>query len=229
VIARYDGHAGWYDETFSAAVNEEAKSFVRECLGRGSGEICLDVACGTGRYGRVLAEAGYRTVGFDISADQLRFAQPRLGAAVRADARFLPVRDESVAVAAGMFFHTDVEDFAAVVRDVARCLRPGGRFIYLGVHPCFVGPFVNRMTEREDMTLTFTTGYGTVGWANRGSGDGSKIGGRVGFHHKTLASFLGAFAEGLLSIRAVREFSAESHVVLPWDIGVLTEKNSRAG
>ena len=221
--ARYDGHAEWYDQTFSASLDEDEVSFVREGLGPGGGQVCLDVACGTGRYGRVLAEAGYRAVGFDISADQLRFARHRL-AAVRADARYLPVRDASVPAAAGMFFHTDTEDFAAVVHDVARCLRPGGRFVYLGTHPCFVGPFVNRMTERDDLTLSFVTGYGTVGWANRGSGDGSKIGGRVGFHHKTLASFLGAFAASGLSIRAVREFSANGHVVLPWDIAVVAQK-----
>jgi hypothetical protein len=35
-------------------------------------------------------------------------------------------------------------------------------------------------------------GSGTGGWASRVSGDGSRIGGRVGFHHKTLASFLQA-------------------------------------
>jgi SAM-dependent methyltransferase len=223
-IARYDGHAEWYDETFSAHLNEEEESFLRDCLGTGDGEICLDVACGTGRYGRLLADTGYRAVGFDISADQLRFARRRLGAACRADARYLPVRDASVAVAAGMFFHTDVEDFAAVVRDVARCLRPGGCFVYLGLHPCFVGPFVNRMTEREDLRLSFTVGYGNVGWSNRGSGGGSMIGGRVGFHHKTLASFFGAFASARLSIRVVREFTAGGHAVLPWDIAVVADR-----
>ena len=222
--ARYDGHAEWYDETFSASLGEDEVSFLREWLGPGGGQTCLDVACGTGRWGRVLADAGYRTAGFDISADQLRFARGRLGAAVRADARHLPVRDASVAAAAGMFFHTDTEDFAAVVQDVARCLRPGGRFVYLGVHPCFVGPFVNRMTEADDLTLSFETGYGHVGWADRGSGDGSMIGGRVGFHHKTLASFLEAFAGSGLAIRAVEEFSAGGHVVLPWNIAVATDK-----
>jgi ubiquinone/menaquinone biosynthesis C-methylase UbiE len=221
--ARYDGHAGWYDETFSAPRDEE-EAFLTEFLGAGRGEICLDVACGTGRYGPVLAGAGYRTVGFDISADQLRYARPRLGAVVRADARSLPVRDASVTLAAGMFFHTDTEDFAAVVHDVARCLRPAGRFVYLGVHPCFVGPFVYRMTEQEDRTLSFVTGYGQAGWADRGSGDGSMIGGRVGFHHKTLASFLEAFTTAGLIIRAVREFAKPNHVVLPWDIAVVTEK-----
>jgi SAM-dependent methyltransferase len=38
-------------------------------------------------------------------------------------------------------------DFVAVAREIARCLRPGGRFIYLGLHPCFIGPFSNRMNE----------------------------------------------------------------------------------
>lgn len=226
-MARYDGHAEWYDRTFSASafLNREEVSFLRECLGTGSGQICLDVACGTGRYGSVLADAGYRAIGLDISADQLRFARHRLGAVVRADARILPVQDASVAVAVGMFVHTDVEDFASVVSEVARYLRPGGRFIYLGPHPCFVGPFVYRMNEPKDLTLSFVTGYGNVGWADRGSGDGSMIGGRVGFHHKTLATFLGAFAAAGLTIRAAREFSAGGHVVLPWDIAVVTEKN----
>ena len=84
--------------------------------------------------------------------------------------------------------------------------------------------FVTRLTEPEDLTLSFVTGYGTVGWAGRGSGDGSRIGGRVGFHHKTLASFLAAFAGAGLAIRAAREFSVPGHAVLPWDIGVVTEK-----
>jgi SAM-dependent methyltransferase len=181
------------------------------------------VACGTGRFGPTLADAGYRAVGFDISADQLRFARRRL-AAVRADIRSLPVPDGSVGTATGMFFHTDVEDFAAVVYEVARCLRPGGRFIYLGLHPCFVGPFVYRLNEQQDLTLTFGAGYGTVAWADRGSGDGSMIGARVGFHHKTLASFLQAFAAAGLTIRAVREFSVPGHTVLPWNMALLTEK-----
>jgi len=222
-IARYDGHAEWYDETFTAPRHPEEESFLRECLGTGGGEVCLDVACGTGRFGPVLAEAGYRPVGFDISADQLRFARRRLPV-VRADVRSLPVPDASAGIATGMFFHTDEEDFGAAVGEVARCLRPAGRFIYLGLHPCFVGPFVYRLTEREDLTLSFEPGYGAVGWANRGSGDGSMIGGRVGFHHKTLASFLQAFAAAGLTILAVREFFVPGHAVLPWNMGVLTEK-----
>jgi ubiquinone/menaquinone biosynthesis C-methylase UbiE len=227
--ARYDGHSDWYDETFSASHPGEQEAWFRECLGAGGGAVCLDVACGTGRAGGLLRDAGYRAVGFDISADQLRYARSRLAAAVRADARRLPVPDACADVATGMYFQTDTEDFAAVVHEVARCLRPGGRFAYLGVHPCYVGPFVYRLDEQRDQSLTFTPGYGTAaadtgGWASRGSGDGSKIGGRVGFHHKTLASLLQAFGDAGFILRSVREFVAPGGGILPWDLALLAEK-----
>ena len=227
-IARYDGQSDWYDENFSAFHLEEQEAWFREILGDGGGAVCLDVACGTGRAGRLLRDAGYRAVGFDISADQLRYARSRLPAAVRADARRLPVPDAAADVATGMYFQTDTADFAAVVREVARCLCPGGRFAYLGVHPCYVGPFVYRLDEQRDQSLTFTPGYGTAGsgtggWAGRGSGDGTHIAGRVGFHHKTLASFLQAFGDAGLALRSVREFVPPG-AILPWDLALLAAK-----
>jgi SAM-dependent methyltransferase len=93
----------------------EELAFLREALGPGRGQVCVDLACGTGLGAQPIAEAGYRAVGFDISADQLRFARRRLDAVARADACSLPVRDESVPVVVGMFFHTDLEDFAAAL------------------------------------------------------------------------------------------------------------------
>jgi hypothetical protein len=48
-------------------------------------------------------------------------------------------------------------------------------------------------------------GSGGVGWVGHGSGDGSGVGARVGFHHKTLAAFLGAFTDADLNIREMRE------------------------
>jgi SAM-dependent methyltransferase len=222
--ARYDGHSDWYDEHFSPGhPGQEELAFLRQALGAGRGQVCVDLACGTGLAAPAIAQAGYRAVGFDISADQLRFARRRLGAVARADACSLPVRDESLPVVVGLYFHTDLEDFAAVLREVARCLRPGGRFVYAGLHPCFMGPFVNRTRESEEQRLQFLSGYGHVGWSNRGSGDGTGPGGRMGFHHKTLASFLSAITNPGLRIRDVREFSGGG-IVLPRNLGLIAEK-----
>jgi SAM-dependent methyltransferase len=222
--ARYDGHSEWYDEHFGSGHRPaEELAFLREALGTGHGQPCLDLACGTGLWAEPIAAAGYRVAGLDISADQLRFARRRHAAVARADVCRLPLRDACVPVVVGMFFHTDLEDFAAALRQVARCLRPGGRFIYAGLHPCFIGPFVNRTSESDEHRLQFLPGYGDVGWANRASGDGTGVGGRVGFHHKTLASFFGAIAGSGLQIRDVREF-ASTGVVLPRNIGLVAEK-----
>lgn len=221
--ARYDGYADWYDETTSHWPKDEETGFLRDHLGAGRGEVCLDIGCGTGRYGAAVAAAGYRAVGVDLSRDQLRFARRRLAAAVCGDGRRLPARDGAVPVAVGMYFHTDVADFAGVVREVARCLRPGGRFLYVGLHPCFLGPFVYRLEESAERGLTFMPGYGQVGWASRGSGDGTHVAGRVGFHHKTLESFLSAIIQAGLCLREVRELSGNG-TVLPRNLGLVAEK-----
>lgn len=222
--ARYDGHSDWYDETFSrfAASGREA-DFVRSSLGEGHGELCLDVACGTGLYGPPVAEQGYTSVGFDISADQIRIARLRLPIVGRADAARLPLRSETFAVAVGMFFHTDLEDFATVVREVGRCLRPGGRFVYVGVHPCFIGPFVHRTAEDVAGEVTFVPGYGRAGWAQGGSGGSVGLWSRVGGHHKSLSAFVEAFTTGPLILRSMREFSGGG-TVIPRNLGVVAER-----
>ena len=78
--ARYNGHSEWYDQTFSAFhPPREELAFLREALGIGNGQVCVDRACGTGLCAQPIADAGYRSAVFDISADQLRFARCRLG------------------------------------------------------------------------------------------------------------------------------------------------------
>jgi SAM-dependent methyltransferase len=226
--ARYDGHAQWYEETFSAYDMAEEEAFLARHLGAwhglvDSGVVVLEIGCGTGRYGGALRSAGYRVVGFDLSADQLRYARGRLTATFRANAMRMPVRSDAASVAIAMFVHTDMADFDAVVGEIARCLRPGGRFLYVGLHPCFLGPFVNRTTEATDEFLRFVPGYGRVGWSNRASGDGTGPAGRVGFHHKSLASLVGAFTSAGLVIRVLEELSGGG-TVLPRNIGLVADK-----
>jgi SAM-dependent methyltransferase len=220
--ARYDGHADWYDEVFP--VLDEERELIRRLVPPGEQRQCLDVACGTGRYTAVLESAGYHVIGADCSSDQLRVAATRCHALARCDVRRLALRTASFPLAFGAYFHTDVDDFVAAVAEVARCLEPGGTFVYIGLHPCFIGPFVARLDETEGKDLTFVSGYGQrAGWANRGSGGGTGLWARVGGHHKTLAVFLGAFGQAGLNIKEVVELPGGG-VVLPRNIALLTTK-----
>jgi len=140
----YDAYADWYEEYLSTAAAPHVlrvQSMVAELLGPGTG-TCLDVCRGTGAHAAALAGLGWTPVGVDLSAAQLRHAGRRLPVAV-ADVTALPVADAAVPAVACVLASTDVPDYAAAVREIARVLAPGGRFLHVGVHPCFVGAFAD--------------------------------------------------------------------------------------
>jgi SAM-dependent methyltransferase len=128
-------------------VNSSRGTADRTARGRGSG-WCLDVGCGTGIHLSALAETGWSVVGVDASADQLRVARRRAGPVgaglIRADAARLPFRAGSCPLVVSAFTHTDVDDFTNLAREARRVLEADGRFIYVGLHPCFTGPFAEQ-------------------------------------------------------------------------------------
>ena len=148
--ARYDGLADWYDSWSErpavASFSADAVAAVLRLLGPGPGR-CLDVGCGGGRLLVALDDAGWTTAGVDLSADQLRIADARAGGLaevlVRADAAFLPFADGAFDAVVSTFTHTDVDEPGAVFRECARVLAAGGRLVYAGAHPCFVGPYAH--------------------------------------------------------------------------------------
>jgi SAM-dependent methyltransferase len=111
-------------------------------LGDVTGRRILEVGAGSAMCSRWLARRGARPVAFDISAGMLRHA--RLGAArtgvdvplVQADAEYLPFADASFDLAFTAFGAVAfVADSARVMREVARVLRPGGRWVFATTHP----------------------------------------------------------------------------------------------
>lgn len=111
-------------------------------LGAVRGRRVLELGCGAAAGARWLARAGADAVGLDLSAGMLRHA--RAGAArsrvrvplVQADGLALPFRDRSFdAVATAFGAVPFVADSAALMREVARVLRPGGRWVFAVTHP----------------------------------------------------------------------------------------------
>jgi SAM-dependent methyltransferase len=144
--------------------------------------------------------------GVDASEDMLRRARAKGMQAVLADAAALPFDDASFDAAVSIFTHTDVDDFGALVREVARVLRPGAPFVYIGVHPCFVGPHAvydpdGGVPELHSGWYRSTGRYDEAPGIWRGAG--VRI--RVGASHLPLGLFLQTFLDAGLRLERVEE------------------------
>jgi SAM-dependent methyltransferase len=111
-------------------------------LGDVAGRRVLEVGCGAAQCSRWLASRGARPVAVDMSSGQLlqaRLKSERTGVTVplvQADATRLPFADASVDLACSAFGAVPfVAEPAKVMAEVARVLRPGGRWVFSTTHP----------------------------------------------------------------------------------------------
>jgi ubiquinone/menaquinone biosynthesis C-methylase UbiE len=204
--ARYDGIADWYDTEFQPApLESETWRTLRDLLGEGPGSL-IDIGCGTGAYAAGLAELGWDVTGIDVSEDMLRRARAKGVQAVQADAASLPFEDATFDVGISVFTNTDLDDLAAVVREIVRVLRPGAALVYIAVHPCFVGP--HSVYDPEGGIPEFHPGwYRHEGRYTEAPGiwraSGVRI--RVGATHLPLGVFLQTFLEAGLRLERIEE------------------------
>jgi SAM-dependent methyltransferase len=124
------GPEGWTEETLGL-------------LGAAAGQRILEIGAGAGQCARwLMRHTGATVVASDLSAGMLRVGSEvsaRTGVApplVQCDGLALPFDDRSfdtVFTAYGVV--PFVADSAAVMAEVARVLRPGGRFVFSTTHP----------------------------------------------------------------------------------------------
>ncbi|WP_222193617.1 class I SAM-dependent methyltransferase [Modestobacter italicus] len=148
---------GWWDAAAPAYLAEHGSDLgdtdflwcpegLREAeahlLGDVAGRRVLEVGCGSAPCSRWLARAGASPVALDLSGGMLDRAATlnrRTGISVplvQADAGALPLADGSMDLACSAFGGLPfVADAAAVLAEVARVLRPGGRFVASVNHP----------------------------------------------------------------------------------------------
>lgn len=106
------------------------------------GRTVLEVGAGAAQCSRWLVTQGARPVALDVSAGQLSYAR-RLDARtgltvplVQADAAALPFANASFDIVCSAFGALPfVADSGAVMVEVARVLRPGGRWVFSVNHP----------------------------------------------------------------------------------------------
>jgi ubiquinone/menaquinone biosynthesis C-methylase UbiE len=113
-------------------------------VGDVAGTRLLDLACGNGYLSRRFARQGATVVGVDANAPLIararaREAQEPLGITYHVgDAEHLAMLEDSTfdLVVCNMAL-MDIENAAGAIQEVARVLRPSGRFVASLSHPCF--------------------------------------------------------------------------------------------
>lgn len=131
-------------------------------LGSVTGKRVLEIGSGAGQCGRWLVDQDASVVAFDLSLRQLQHSRRIDGdtgislPAVCATATVLPFADDSFDLAFSAYGALPfVYDAGVVLRETARVLRPGGRFVFSVSHPM-------RWTLPDDPTaagLTVTNSY----------------------------------------------------------------------
>jgi len=141
----WEQQAGWWQEGVTAGADPEYEEQILPLADEelAGARAVLDVGCGEGQVARLAAAGGAALVaGVDPTWNQVVVARQRGGGPVygRADADALPFPDGTfdAVVACLVFEHIRTVD--AAVAEVARVLRPGGRFLFFLNHPLLQTP-----------------------------------------------------------------------------------------
>jgi len=113
--------------------------FIEKALGVSQGARILDLCCGYGRHSLELSRRGYEVIGLDLSELFLHMAKKEAGAEgtklnlVRADVRHIPFKenfDAVINIFTSFGYFEDEEENQAVLNEVFRVLKKGGRFLF---------------------------------------------------------------------------------------------------
>lgn len=120
-----------------------------QLLGNPTGLSVLDMACGEGYYTRLLRQQGAsRVTGVDLSVGMIELARRQevdhqLGIEyLVGDARSLALDEpfDLVVAAYLLNYAQDRQELLTMSRGIARCLKPGGRFVTVNSNPALEFP-----------------------------------------------------------------------------------------
>lgn len=128
-----EGYDDWYDTPRGAVYDRlEREAIARVLPDPALGARLLEVGAGTGHWTALFASLGFEVVGVDVSAAMLRAACAKgieRARFVRADGAALPFPDGAFDVSAAVTVLEFASDPQALLGEMARCTRRGGRMV----------------------------------------------------------------------------------------------------
>lgn len=178
------------------------------------GERVLDIACGNGLTSRRMAALGAEVIASDFSEQMIKHAKSRTITDLN-QIQYLVVDatnyDALLALGEGTFDAAlcnmalfDMAEIDPLMRALVRLIRPGGRFVFSVIHPCFNNPHMTHVGEMEDRDGELITTYSVkiYGYMSSTMKLGIAIPGQPVAHlyfHRPLSRLLGAgFKAGLI-------------------------------
>lgn len=163
----WEEHAGWWQEWFTEGADPEYAEQILPLAAHwlAGAEAVLDVGCGEGQVARLaarLAEPPRRVVGVDPTWGQITVAARREGGPGYAcsGAGALPFASGAFGTVIACLVFEHIRDVDDAIAEVARVLRPGGRFLFFLNHPLLQTPNSGWI---DDQTLDPPEQYWRIG------------------------------------------------------------------
>lgn len=162
-------HDGWtevaarYNDSFGVLTGQSVEA-VLDAADVGPDKGMLDLACGTGKHAVAAVARGARVNGLDLSEAMVAQAKASCpGADIDVgDAQDLPYEEKSFDAVVCGFGLLHFPDAHAAVAEVARILRPGGRFVCSCWRPAEQSPYLailrDAMAEFGSMDVSLPQG-----------------------------------------------------------------------
>jgi SAM-dependent methyltransferase len=206
---RWEQNAGWWQREFTEGADPEYREQILPLAAELLADFprVLEVGTGEGQVARLLAAQGASLVtGLDPTANQVNEAAKRGGGPVyvRGSAEQLAVADAmfDAVVACLVFEHIDAVDEA--ITEIARVLRPGGRFVLFLNHPLLQTPNSGWI---DDQMLDPPEQYWRIGayLIEDSSMEEVQRGVFIRFVHRPLSRYVNALADNGLMLERMLE------------------------
>jgi 2-polyprenyl-3-methyl-5-hydroxy-6-metoxy-1,4-benzoquinol methylase len=239
VRAAWETNAQWWDAHYGEGNDFHLTRIApptERLLGLEAGEKVLDVACGNGAFTRRMAQLGATVVGFDFSASFIECARKRtVEHAERIEYHVVDATDRDAMLALGerrfdaavcTMAIMDMSDIGPLAETLPTLLKPGGRFVFSILHPCFNQTGCRLVLEEEERDGAFvvTPAVKVVRYMTSGTSRGIGIVGQPVeqfYFHRPLHALLEPFFRNGLVVDDLEETaftdSSNARGPLCWD------------